>query len=530
MPLRRPLFTLVTAVAVVVSGLVGGGAAVAAPAVTPGPGGYLPPAIDWGTCAKGLPKTFECGRVVVPLDWDDVGGTTISLAVTRLKHTTKRYQGVMLVNPGGPGGSGTSYPVLRDAVPDNAGDSYDWIGFDPRGVGESRPALRCIRDYFTGPRPAYVPSTKAIERAWLARSKSYAAACARRNGALLAHITTEDSVKDMDAIRAALGEEQINFFGYSYGTSLGQTYGTLFPTHLRRAVLDSNVDPRSDWYQANFDQDVAFEKTFRVFAGWVAKHDAAYHLGSTQTVVVTSLDTARDRLNAHPVGTIGGDEFSDTLLSAGYYQSTWPDIARFASDWIVRHDRKALKQGYDDNGAEADDNGYAVYLATSCNESRWPGYRIYRADSWRYHRVAPFETWGNSWYNAPCVTWPLPYQAPVDIDGTKVSSMLLIDETLDAATPYAGSLETRRRFPNSVLLAEPGGTTHAGSLGGNACVDDTIARYLRDATLPRRKPGNGADTICAPSSQPKPKAAASARSATVAGRIAHELWHAGPTP
>ncbi len=527
MPLRRPLFAVVTVAAVLASGLVPGGAALAAPAVTSAPGGYTPPAIDWGTCAKNFPRTFQCGRVIVPLDWDDVGGTTISLAVTRLKHTTKRYQGVLLVNPGGPGGSGTIYPVLRDAVPDKAGNSYDWIGFDPRGVGESRPALSCIKDYFRGPRPAFVPSTRSIERKWLARSKSYAAACAKKGGPLLAHITTEDSVKDMDAIRAALGEEQITYLGFSYGTTLGQTYGTLFPTHLRRAIFDGNTDPRSDFYRANFDQDVAFEKTFRVFAGWVAKYDRVYRLGKTQARVIKTLNAARDRLNRRPVGTIGGSEFSDSLLSAGYYQSTWPGVARFASEWIVKRDVKALQKGYEDFGAEPDDNGYAVYLATSCNESRWPSYRLYRADSWRYHRVAPFETWSNSWYNAPCLTWPLPYQAPVEVDGTGVASALLISETLDGATPYAGSVETRRRFPKSVLLAEPGGTTHAGSLGGNACVDGTIAAYLKDGTLPKRKPGSGADKTCAPLPQPKPKAASSSRSGAGAALVAQRLLRSG---
>ena len=113
-------------------------------------------------------------------------------------------------------------------------------------------------------------------------------------------------------------------------------------------------------------------------------------------------------------------------------------------------------------------------------------------------------TWGSSWYSAPCLYWPVEYQAPVDIDGSQAAPVLLIDETLDAATPYAGSLETRRRFPKSVLLAEPGGTSHANSLAGNACVDNTIAAYLKDGTLPKRKAGNGADKTCKPLPQPKP--------------------------
>ena len=529
MRVPRPLSALVTAGALVAAGLVSGGAASAAPAVDPAPGGYTPPAVVWATCpaVKDYPKNFQCGTVTVPLDWNDVSGTKITLAVTRVKHTAKKYQGVLLVNPGGPGGSGTIYAYLKDLVPHNGGDGYDWIGFDPRGVGDSKPALTCDDDYFTGPRPAYVPTTKKIEKAWIARSKGYVADCFEKNAALLPHITTEDSVKDMDAIRAALGQAQINYLGYSYGTSLGQTYGTLFPTHLRRAIFDSNTDPRGDFYHSNFDQDIAFQKVFRVFATWVAKYDTTYHLGTTQDAVVKKLTSAVDKLNRKPVGKVGGDEFSDTLLVAGYVQSVWPAIAQSASAWIVKHDAKALKSAYDTFGAESDDNGYAVYLATSCNESQWPSYSVYKGDTWRYHRVAPFETWGNSWYNAGCVYWPLKYQAPVEVDGSKAGPVLLIDETLDAATPYAGSLETRRRFPKSVLLAEPGGTSHANSLAGNACVDNAIARYLRDGVLPTRKPGNGADKVCAPLPQPKPAKTSVGGSASGSGKVARALVGAG---
>ena len=529
MPVRRPLFALVAAAAVVASGLVTGAPASAAPGIDPAPGGYTPPPIAWTSCpaVNQYPTNFRCGNVTVPLDWNDVSGTKITLAVTRVKHTTKRYQGVLLVNPGGPGGSGTIYAYLKDAVPKGGGDSYDWIGFDPRGVGESKPSLTCDTDYFAGPRPAYVPSTKSSERAWIGRSKAYAAACAKKNGPLLAHMTTEDSVKDMDAIRAALGRAQINYLGYSYGTTLGQTYGTLFPTHLRRAIFDSNTDPRRNFYESGFDQDLAFEKVFRVFATWMAKYDTTYHLGKTQSAVIAKVNAAIATLNKKPVGPVGGDEFSDTLLVAGYAQSLWPAIAQSASAWITKHDKKALQSAYDTFGAAPDDNGYAAFLATTCSESPYPSYSIYKADTWRVNRVAPFVTWGSSWYSAPCLYWPVDYQTPVDIDGSQAAAVLLIDETLDAATPYAGSLETRRRFPNSVLLAEPGGTSHANSLAGNACVDDTIAAYLKDGTLPKRKAGNGADTTCKPLPQPKPTKTSVGGSGSGSGKVSQALLSAG---
>ncbi len=173
----------------------------------------------------------------------------------------KQFQGVMLVNPGGPGGSGRVLSVLQGFVPGGAGRAYDWIGSDPRGVGSSTPALSCIPDCFHGTRPDCLPTSG---QTWLEPSARCTKACGWAGGALLDHLKTTDHVRDMDATRVALGQRQINFYGFSYGTYLGQVHATLFPTHLPRAVLDSNVDPRKLWYQANLDQDIAFDRNIRL--------------------------------------------------------------------------------------------------------------------------------------------------------------------------------------------------------------------------------------------------------------------------
>ena len=203
--------------------------------------------IAWGTCSDaGLRSAHaQCGRLQVPLDYSNPAGARITLAVSRVRHSvpSAQYQGVMLVNPGGPGASGLGRATLGRVVPNNAAASYDWIGFDPRGVGSSTPSLSCLPNYFHGDRPAYVPTTDALRRTWLARSAAYAAACEGGAAALLPHMTTIDSAHDMDSIRAALGARTINYYGFSYGTYLGQVYTTLFPSRVRRMVLDSNVDP-----------------------------------------------------------------------------------------------------------------------------------------------------------------------------------------------------------------------------------------------------------------------------------------------
>jgi hypothetical protein len=135
----------------------------------------------------------------------------------------------------------------------------------------------------------------------------------------------------------------------------------------------------------------------------------------------------------------------------------------------------------------------------------------------------PFETWANAWYNAPCLYWPAKAGKPTKVDGRHVAGALLIGETLDAATPFTGSLEVRRRFPSSSLIASPGGTSHAVSLFGNACVDDQIADYLATGKLPPRKPGNGPDAICQPLPQPVPSAAAVAATSAKAKLAASRL-------
>ena len=466
--------------------------------------------IDWGTCSSpGLVRAHaECGFLAVPLDHGNPGGPTIRLAVSRVRHTVPdpRYQGVMLVNPGGPGGSGLGLAALGQYVPAHAGDAYDWIGFDPRGVGSSVPALSCRPDYFQGPRPSYVPATAALVRRWLRRSASYAAGCARSGAArLLPHLTTVDSARDLDLLRAALGARQLNYYGFSYGTYLGQVYTTLFPGRVRRMVLDSNVDPRYVWYQANLRQDVAFERNIRIWFGWLARYDAVYHLGNTERAVRRLFHRQEAALRRHPAGgVVGPDEWDDAFLGAGYYQFGWAELAGAFATWVHQGDPARLVAAYEAADSPGDDNGFAVYNGVQCTDVQWPRrWSTWARDNWRTYRIAPFETWGNAWYNAPCLYWPAPAGVPVRVNGHHVPA-LLVDETLDAATPYEGSREVRRLFPASRLLAVPGGTTHAGTLHGNACVDDVIAAYLATGELPPRRGGDRADAACAPLPQPVP--------------------------
>lgn len=188
----------------------------------------------------------------------------------------------------------------------------------------------------------------------------------------------------------------------------------MFPKRVRRMVLDSNVDPRKVWYQANLDQDVAFDRVINIWFGWIARHDDVYDLGSTRAAVRRLFHAEQQRLRREPAGGPG------------------------------------------------DDNLYAVYLAVECTDAPRPrNWNRWRRDNWRLHFRYPFFTWVNAWFNAPCAFWHAPPGKPVKVDGRKVPAILLLGETLDAATPFSGGLEVRRRYPRASLIATPGGTTHA---------------------------------------------------------------------
>jgi pimeloyl-ACP methyl ester carboxylesterase len=526
---RLPLRANALIVAVTTIGLAAAGVTTAAIAEQSSPDGVQPAGIAWGPCEDPLllEAGGECGFLRVPLDHSRPDGDQIELAVSRIKHKVADadYQGVMFSNPGGPGVSGLTLPVLGQSVPKHAGDAYDWIGFDPRGVGSSRPSLSCDPDYFAGPRPEYVPRTGELERVWLERTRGYAAACGARGGDLLKHATTVDTVKDIERIRTALGVDQINYFGFSYGTYLGQVYATLFPQRMRRMVLDSNVDHRKVWYQAGLSQNSAFEPVMQLWFGWVARYDSVYHLGRSAHAVEQLWYAEQARLVKAPAGgVVGPAELSDVFLVAGYAQSLWPDLTEALRAWV--HDRNAtpIVDWYNsvDGGG---DNTFAMYHAVQCTDAQWPSdWAQWRKDSWRSHRDAPFAAWNNNWFNAPCLYWPAEPKTPVRVDGRRAGAVLLIDETLDAATPFEGSLEARRRFPRASLIAVTGGTTHVNSLVGNACVDDPIADYLLTGVLPHRQPGDGADVSCDPLPPPVPNGSAGVAKASPDELLARRPW------
>ncbi|MFE9340453.1 alpha/beta hydrolase [Streptomyces sp. NPDC007063] len=483
--------------------------------------------IRWGHCpaAEHLPKSVECGTVRVPVDYTRPDGTHLSLTVSRARATGEpgRRLGPLVYNPGGPGGSGMSFPLYPHlgGLWKRLNARYDFIGYAPRGVGRSDP-LSCQdpEEFLRGPNRSPAHPSWAFKQTMNERAASYAAGCAEAQPDRLRHYTTPNNARDLDVVRAALGRRRLSYLGVSYGTYIGSAYATLFPSHVGRLVLDSVVDPSRDsvWYQANLDQNRAFQRRWEDWKTWVARHEDTYRLGSTARQVQKSFDAVRAAVDRKPAGgTVGSKELLAAYLVTGYADATWAPYARALSAFREGDPEPLVKRAAPDMAAaKSEENGNAVYNAVECQDAPWPrNWLRWDRDNTATAAVAPFNTWDNAWMNLPCAYWHTRPAEPLRVhtDPGELPGVLLVAATRDAATPYEGALETRRRLAGSSLVTERGAGNH-GVIGGNPCVDRHIERYLFEG----RTPGTDAECAARPAPEPGSRRAAKPASNTRAAR------------
>ncbi|GAA4004010.1 MULTISPECIES: alpha/beta hydrolase [Streptomyces] len=471
--------------------------------------------IDWQDCPAdwGLEKPIQCGYVTVPLDYAKPYGKQIKLAVDRIGNTGTKEErlGALVYNPGGPGGSGLRFPrrvTTKAPVWANTAKAYDFVGFDPRGVGKSAP-ISCAdpQEFVKAPKMDPVPDSEADKLAQRKLAREYAEGCYERSGEMLPHMTTPNTARDLDVIRAALGEKKLNFLGVSYGTYLGAVYGTLFPGHVRRMVVDSVVNPSREkiWYEANLDQDVAFEGRWKDWQDWVAANDAVFHLGDTRAEVQAKWLELRAAAKKSPIGgVVGPAELLGFFTGAPYYDSSWIPVATVFSKYFAG-DTQALVDAAapdltDTAGNIASENGNAVYTAVECTDAKWPtSWKKWDRDNTRLHRDYPFLTWSNAWMNLPCATWPVKQQTPVDVKtGKGLPGVLIVQAERDAATPYGGAVELHKRFKGSRLITEKDAGSHGVTSLVNPCINERVDAYLLSGKL------DAADVTCGPHATPKP--------------------------
>jgi pimeloyl-ACP methyl ester carboxylesterase len=456
---------------------------------------------------------LRCASLKVPLNYARPDGRQLTLALSEVPATASpgRRLGALLVNPGGPGGSGlglASYVASR--LNPAVAARYDIVGFDTRGTGSSVPALHCDRSFFAGVRPDYIPASKAAERVLSGRARAYAADCGKRFGWLLPYMTTPNIARDLNSIRIALRQPRISYFAYSYGTYIGLVFATMFPHRIARMVLDSTVDPAGVWYADNLAQDYAFQGRIRAFFTWTARHAGSYGLGRSAASVGDAWRRARARLAAHPADgaagpAVGADEFDDMFLSGGYNDQFWPALATVLAAYLNQGATAPLLRLWRDIGRQSE-NEFAVYNAVECADVAWPrNWARWDADTRKVYARAPFEAWDNTWFNAACAFWPVHGPArPVKISGAGLPGILMLQGTADPATPYAGALAARRVLPSARMVVVTGGGNHGQSLATppNTCVDGYLNRYLATGTLPS---GRGlVSATCPAGPEPQP--------------------------
>ncbi|MFE9856218.1 alpha/beta hydrolase [Streptomyces sp. NPDC005780] len=470
----------------------------------------------WGPCSAQQTELraagARCTKVTVPLDHADPGGPTIEIAVSRIAATGPRAKrrGILLSNPGGPGGTGLANTLYLRPALKAAADRYDLIGFDPRFLGESTP-LACAP---AAPVPAPGPTT--TRRAEFDRAVRDARDTARRcqehgdNARLLPQATSRNVARDMDAIRAALGERSLSYYGVSYGADLGAVYTQMFPRRSDRIVLDSSTDPAATQYQLFQRAGEPLEEALDAWAGWTARHDGTYRLGSTPARVRRQVQELFDGAELRPV-VVSGIRLTAPLLRLVLRQFIQheehdPALASTVHDLVDAAAGRPVEPGPELasmlellSSPELADSmlGGALYM---CGDSGWP------AGGWPKDPETYWRNMEGSRVNqpvfgplvngmtAPCAFWRSTSREPATVIGNHVP-VLMLQARYDNNVPYEGALALHRRLSGSRLVTadiRSHGVFGRGldGLTPVPCADRAVVDYLRNGTLP------AADVTC----------------------------------
>lgn len=426
--------------------------------------------VAWQPCGR-----LTCASVTVPLSYDDPTGPTISIALVRRAATGTR-QGSVFVNPGGPGASGVAFVTNGFSLDPETARSYDLIGFDPRGVGAST-AVACTLDRSAGPLPDWSPDSPAEVTAMDGAAEQFARTCAQTDAdGLLAHLRTEDVARDLDRLRAAVGDEQLHYLGFSFGTLIGLVYAQTFPLQVGHLVLDGVVDPQQDLPGLLATQAVAFEKAFAVL-------DAS--CGTRVTCPPGGVAAAHDELMARlerdgPVGEVGPTELDAAALITLYDEDLWPIYTSGLSD-ALSGDFSTLEDLSDTFTQVVP---FGVYAGVECTDGPRPADRAaWAAFTAATTALAP--RFGPAVANEllTCAWWPVPAgppRGPVTAAGAR--PILVVGNTNDPATPLANAQAVAGHLEAaSLVVADIDGHTAYSS---SPCVRSLVSRYLLADELP----------------------------------------------
>ncbi|MGH9084752.1 MAG: alpha/beta hydrolase [Acidimicrobiales bacterium] len=437
----------------------------------------LPPPVPvaWSPCGGGV----QCGAVTVPIDYLDHAKGTLELAVVRRPAgDAARRIGTLVVNPGGPGASGTSRVRRGFRISDEIAARFDIVGFDPRGVGDSTPVM-CGASVPAFRAVDLAPDSPEEEAQLAATARAVADECTATEGVRLGHLGTREVAHDLEVIRRSLGEPQISFVGLSYGTLIGLLWAEAHPTSVRALVLDGVVDPAATADATSIEQVTAIERSMGAIDA-ACRDDPSCPLADAGGVLAAYDELAR-RIEAGETARrgISPTQLAYAVFSATYGRDRWPLL------W------DALRRGLDgDLGGVAEMADwftslveYAPFAIVTCLDSRHP----VGVDAWRTaadRAAAASERFGRIAANEllPCAHWPAGTYEPHPVSAPGVGPTLVIGSTGDVATPFEQAERVAAALAGGVLLT----VDQAGhiAIDDSACVDDAVTRYLVDLAVP----------------------------------------------
>ncbi|MCU1367735.1 MAG: peptidase family protein [Ilumatobacteraceae bacterium] len=438
--------------------------------------------------------TIQTGHLDVPIDYNDPTAGNFTLAVARHKATNAADRiGTLLVNRGGPGFGSTDFALYADQqYSAYLVDHFDIVAWDPRGTGASTPFIDCVDDYdkyFAS--TDITPDTDAEKQQIIDLAKEFETDCATKNADIIQHIGTNDTARDMDSIRKALGEDKISYFGFSYGSELGATWATLFPDTVRAAVLDGASDPNADFVTAGLQQQKGFEDSLDTFLASCSKAaSCAFHSNGDAE---GAFDKLMQAIDDKPIPSEAGrpDVTRGVALSAVveamYSQSSWPTLAQALAD-AKKGDGAGLLALYDEYYQRQPDGTYdnsleAFQVITCMDVTERATVAEDDATAPQFTAVAPRLSPKGTTGSYFCSFFPKSDDPEVDITGKGAGPILVVGTTGDPATPLASSQAMANDLEHGVLLTVVA-DQHTG-YGVNQCSQDTVDHYLVDLTVPK---------------------------------------------
>jgi pimeloyl-ACP methyl ester carboxylesterase len=433
----------------------------------------------------------ECGSIEVPFDYTDPEQGSFVLFVKKHNAASPADRiGSMMVNPGGPGFGGSSladdaqYYFSQDLV-----DHFDIIAWDPRGTGESTPAVNCVDtfdEYFGLDSP---PETPEEKQALIDASQAFNDKCAENSGTILPYISTKASAQDINSLRLALGEEKVSYFGFSYGSELGTTWATMFPETVRAIVVDGAVDPNASSIQEGMNQAKGFEGQLATFLKQCSeKTTCAFHNGGKAEAafdkLVLDIDTTPLEVSKDRTLVTQGVLFT-AVAQAMYSDYYWPQLSEALSAAQLG-DGKGILQLYDDYYQRKEDGTYGneleAFLAISCLDD--PGATsTEEVDSHIEDFIAAAPRLGGNFaYGYSCALWPVKQAGKVTITGKGAGPIVVVGTTGDAATPLESTRKMAQGLEQGILIVVDA-NQHTG-YGTNSCVVKAVDDYLIKLTIP----------------------------------------------